>query len=68
MAHAVLKIPPLRERKEDIKNFALFFINNLEIKYQHKIELSSDALTYLLNQPWLGNIRQLESYLGRFNC
>ncbi|MBA95379.1 MAG: hypothetical protein CMP21_06555 [Rickettsiales bacterium] len=59
-------IPPLRNRKEDIQALAHFFIQ------KHSKELSikpptitNDALLFLENQSWEGNIRELENVIQR---
>lgn len=57
-----IKLPPLRERKEDIEVLSRYFIK----KYCQKInkpELSihQDALMMLDNYHWPGNVRQLEN-------
>lgn len=57
-----LKIPSLRERKEDI--FLLFrkFIADFTDKYRApSIELLPDAQEVLENYPWPGNVRQLKN-------
>lgn len=57
-----LYLPPLRSRKEDIKELAEYFINayceNNRIK---TTELTHDALTVLLNYDWPGNVRELKN-------
>ena len=61
-----LKIPPLRERKEDIPELVYHFIKikSVELnKYVNKI--ASDALDKLNAYHWPGNIRQLENIIER---
>lgn len=65
VAAITLKLPPLRERQEDIPLLVpklLGQINkNFEKKepgYQHK-KLSTSAMTFVRKQQWPGNIRQL---------
>jgi transcriptional regulator with PAS, ATPase and Fis domain len=59
-----IHVPPLRERAEDIPFLARYFLNydcdRLGIPRKH---FDADALAALLNYPWPGNIRQLESAL-----
>lgn len=56
-----IEIPPLRERPEDIVPLSQIFLT----KYSHiygkpSMSLSVDAQDKLTEQPWLGNIRELE--------
>jgi two-component system response regulator AtoC len=61
-----LKIPPLRERKEDIPLLVNYFIK----KNQEKLGLSvygatKDAIAALIEHDWPGNIRELENCIER---
>ncbi|MBE0425954.1 MAG: sigma-54-dependent Fis family transcriptional regulator [Nitrospirae bacterium] len=61
-----IKIPPLRERKEDIPLIVEYFINKycLEIK-THVKSISREALDMLMNYHWKGNVRELENAIER---
>jgi DNA-binding NtrC family response regulator len=61
-----IKIPPLRERREDIPMLAEYFINKycLEIKTPLK-NISKEALDILMNYHWKGNVRELENTIER---
>jgi len=61
-----IKIPPLRERKEDILPLALHFIQELnqELKRSYK-KLSSEAAACLVNYPWPGNAREIKNIMER---
>jgi DNA-binding NtrC family response regulator len=64
IAHAVIKLPSLHERKEDIAQLANYFINNLELRENIGVHgLSSDALAVLRKHHWPGNIRELQSVI-----
>ncbi|APH15019.1 bacterial regulatory, Fis family protein [Clostridium sporogenes] len=57
-----LKIPPLRERKEDIDLLMKMLIkkyNGLFGKSVHKID--KECRDILMNYPWYGNVRELEN-------
>jgi two-component system response regulator GlrR len=55
-----LKIPPLRERREDIPLLLSHFVKRLSVRYAKRVTgFSPDALSMLLAAPWPGNIRQL---------
>ena len=61
-----LKLPPLRERKEDIPRLCSHFLTILNKKMHLAIEyVSSDAMGILLSQEWKGNIRELKNCLER---
>jgi two-component system response regulator GlrR len=58
----VLKIPPLRERKEDIPLLAKFFFNKNMKKSKKKIKgFTPAALQKMMLYAWPGNVRELEN-------
>ncbi len=61
-----IRIPPLRERKEDIPLLVEYFVKKycLEIKTSLK-GISKEALAMLMNCFWKGNIRELENAIER---
>lgn len=63
MALGVIKIPPLRERKEDINILLNYYLNLFNKKYDTRIELSEYSRKMLNNYSWPGNIRELENSL-----
>ncbi|NPB09819.1 MAG: sigma-54-dependent Fis family transcriptional regulator [Thermodesulfobacteria bacterium] len=59
-------VPPLRERGEDIILLARYFLQKYSEKYGRKgLEFSPEALEFLLEQPWKGNVRELENLIKR---
>ena len=57
-----IKMPALRERKEDIQLFFRKFTSDFSEKYRvSKITLTHDAILALCNYRWPGNIRQLKN-------
>ncbi|WP_051540147.1 sigma-54 interaction domain-containing protein [Clostridium ihumii] len=58
-------IPPLRERKEDIKLLIDFFTNEINEKYNTKCNFSENALECLYNYEWPGNVRELKNIVER---
>ncbi|MDE0482956.1 MAG: sigma-54 dependent transcriptional regulator [Candidatus Poribacteria bacterium] len=57
-----IQIPPLRDRREDIQPFVDAFISELSTKHNKSIVgIKPDALNYLENADWPGNIRQLKN-------
>jgi DNA-binding NtrC family response regulator len=61
-----LKVPPLRERTDDIEDLSLFFLRNFSRQYSKNIErFTSDTMDYLINYNWPGNIRELKNCIER---
>ncbi len=57
-----IKLPSLRERKEDIPFLAQFFIEKYNQKYQMKVKgISQRAMNVFVNYQWKGNVRELEN-------
>ena len=55
-----LRLPPLRERMEDVEPLAEHFLQRLaEREGRDKIRLGTDALRLMLDYPWPGNVREL---------
>ncbi len=61
-----IKIPPLRDRKEDIVPMAEYFLTRFALVNDSPVRaFSKDALEYLLDQKWKGNVRELENAIER---
>ena len=61
-----IKIPPLRDRREDIPPLVDIFLNRFAFEMnKNKPALSPEAMTKLQNQPWHGNIRELKNFIER---
>ncbi|MFP4071980.1 MAG: sigma 54-interacting transcriptional regulator [Desulfovibrionales bacterium] len=61
-----IKLPPLRERKEDILPLAGFFIRRYCREYGlAPLELGADARQWLLEYSWPGNVRELQNLMER---
>ena len=57
-----IKLPALRDRKEDIHLLFRKFSSDFALKYKMpSIKLDKDALELLINYNWNGNIRQLKN-------
>lgn len=56
----MLRIPPLRERTDDIPLLVEHFLQK-KSRNGIKKSISSAALNYLMNYPWPGNVRELEN-------
>jgi DNA-binding NtrC family response regulator len=53
-------IPPLRERQGDIPLLVERFLRKYGEKYGHKLRLEKEALNFLMDYPFPGNVRELE--------
>ena len=63
-----IRLPALRDRKEDIiPLFTFFAVNASEQFHVPQIALTPDAEEYLENYPWPGNIRQLKHLVERLS-
>jgi formate hydrogenlyase transcriptional activator len=61
-----IRIPPLRERREDIPLLVRFFVQKLAGRMQKHIEtIPAAAMKTLTNWEWPGNIRELENFIER---
>ena len=61
-----LALPPLRERREDIRVLAEHFIKQLDEQNHWKSRtLSSEAVAELERYPWPGNVRELRNVIER---
>lgn len=61
-----IKLPPLRERREDILALAKHFLKDAEKRFETgKKELSREAKDLLIKYTWPGNVRELENAIKR---
>ncbi|HET6370573.1 MAG TPA: sigma-54 dependent transcriptional regulator [Nitrospiria bacterium] len=61
-----IQLPPLRERATDIPALVDHFIAKYSQQTSKKVRgLTPDALRLLMDYPWPGNVRQLESVVER---
>ncbi len=60
-----VKVPPLRERKEEIPVLAAQFVKLFNKKYKKNKKLSSNMIDVLMEYDWPGNIRELENMMER---
>jgi len=66
IAVARIILPPLRERREDVKNIALYLLDRIAHTQQCPVQgISPDAVQKLREYSWPGNVRELENVLTR---
>ncbi len=61
----VVRVPPLRERREDIPLLAGVFLRNACSRAGRQVELTSGAIDSLASHSWPGNVRELENTIER---
>jgi len=61
-----IELPPLRDRREDIPPLVDHFIRKFSLAMNKRItRVSPAAMNQLQQQPWLGNVRELENGVER---
>ena len=61
-----IDMPPLRDRKDDIHQLAMFFLRRFSGELKKRLDgLSPDAHKLLMRYNWPGNIRELENTIER---
>jgi DNA-binding NtrC family response regulator len=61
-----IRVPPLRERKEDIEPIAEVILQNLNRKHGTRVTgIDGEVLELLLRHDWPGNVRELRNTLER---
>ena len=62
---APLRLPPLRERKDDIPTLATHFCESANTTYKTHKNLSHAAITALQTHDWPGNLRELDMFIRK---
>lgn len=61
-----VEIPPLRQRREDIPELVIYFLNLYnEINDRYVVHISKEAMEALQSYDWPGNVRELQNYIER---
>jgi len=60
-----IEVPPLRERPEDIPVLASYFLQKHAALQGRRLEFSPEAMRWLAQQSYAGNVRELENIVER---
>jgi two-component system, NtrC family, response regulator AtoC len=60
-----IRVPPLRERREEIPELAARFLARFNAQYGRQKQLTPETLARLTRYPWSGNVRELENVMRR---
>jgi two-component system response regulator HydG len=60
-----LRLPSLRDRREDIPLLAAHFLDRISREHGAKFTLSDEALRTMMRHDWPGNVRELENSVER---
>lgn len=60
-----IKIPPLRERKDDVLPMTQMFLEEMNKKYSLNKKIDYDLINFFLTYNWPGNIRELSNLIER---
>jgi DNA-binding NtrC family response regulator len=61
-----IELPPLRERRDDIPPLVDHFVRKFSLAMNKRItRVSPAAMNQLQQQPWMGNVRELENAVER---
>jgi len=66
VAVVMIKVPALRERRDDIPLLVEHFLEKFATAYKKPVRgVEPSAMERIVNMPWPGNIRQLENFLAQ---
>ncbi|MGO9647350.1 MAG: sigma-54-dependent transcriptional regulator [Terriglobales bacterium] len=61
-----IELPPLRNRRDDIPVLVEHFVRKFSLAMNKRItRVSPEAMNHLQEQPWMGNVRELENAVER---
>ena len=63
-----VKLPPLRERPDDVPHLARFFLERFSRRYGKSLSGSPQFYEALIHQRWPGNVRQLKNVMERLTA
>jgi Nif-specific regulatory protein len=65
LSQTPVKVPPLRERRQDIPLLLDHFLDKVSKEYGRRFYLTQKALEILQDYAWPGNVREMENLLER---
>ena len=60
-----IRVPPLRERREEIPGLASWFLAKFNTQYGRQKQLRPETMARLTEYSWSGNVRELENMMRR---
>lgn len=60
-----IRIPPLRERNEDVLPLMHYYLDSYNNRYHLDKEFSPETVNFLLNYEWPGNVREMANVVER---
>ncbi len=60
-----IRVPPLRERREEIPRLASWFLAKFNAQYGRQKQLLPETMARLTEYAWSGNVRELENVMRR---
>jgi two-component system response regulator AtoC len=60
-----IRIPPLRERREEVPGLVDFFLKKFNAQYGRAVDIPPDTMRVFVDYHWPGNIRELENAVKR---
>jgi formate hydrogenlyase transcriptional activator len=61
-----LRIPPLRDRVEDIPQLAMFFLSRFSRQFGRAVDgIAHETIELMMNYDWPGNIREMQNLIER---
>ena len=60
-----IRIPPLRERREEVPGLVDFFLKKFNAQYGRAVDIPADTMRVFVDYHWPGNIRELENAVKR---
>ncbi len=65
LAVVTIQLPPLRERKGDVRHLVRFFLERMKTELGREASVTDEALALLERWRWPGNVRELENEIRR---
>jgi transcriptional regulator with GAF, ATPase, and Fis domain len=65
LAVLTVQLPPLRDRKGDVRHLVRFFLDLMEKEMARRCTITPEALELLERWRWPGNVRELENEIRR---